>query len=139
VDKVSMGSSIEARVPYLDHRLVEFALAIPADVKYRDGVTKWVLKRVAERAGLDPALIYRPKRGFCGSSSNMLTPGLLARAEESILDSPLARHRFNLGFVRRMLAEQRASQADHSFRLWTLWNLVEWYRCYFEAPLKVRL
>ena len=89
VDKVTMGSSLEARVPYLDHKLVEFALAIPSEVKYRDGVTKWVLKRVAERVGLDRELVYRRKRGFCGSATNMLSPRLLARAEQDILDSPL--------------------------------------------------
>jgi asparagine synthase (glutamine-hydrolysing) len=135
VDKVTMGSSLEARVPYLDHRLVEFALAIPAEVKYRRGITKWVLKRVAERAGLDPQLVYRPKRGFCGSASNMLTPRLLERAEHDVLDSTFARERFDLGFVRRMFAEQRAGRADHNFRLWCLWNLVAWHACWLErAP-----
>jgi asparagine synthase (glutamine-hydrolysing) len=133
VDKVTMGSSLEARVPYLDHKLVELALAIPADVKYRDGVTKWVLKRVAERVGVARELIYRPKRGFCGSASNMLSPRLLARAEQDILDSPFARERFDLSFVRRMLAEQRAGRADHNYRLWTLWNLVAWHACWFEG------
>jgi asparagine synthase (glutamine-hydrolysing) len=132
VDKVTMGSSIEARVPYLDHKLVEFALAIPGQVKYRDGVTKWVLKRVAERAGLPRELIYRPKRGFCGSASNMLSPRLVDHAEAAILGSPLARERFNLAYVRRMLAEQRGGRADHLFRLWNLWNLVEWHACWFE-------
>jgi asparagine synthase (glutamine-hydrolysing) len=133
VDKVTMGSSIEARVPYLDHKLVEFALAIPWDVKYRKGVTKWVLKRVAERVGIDRDLIHRPKQGFCGSATNMLAPGMLARAEEAILDSPLVRERFSLGFVRRMFAEQRLSRSDHNFRLWTLWNLAEWHRCWFDG------
>lgn len=133
VDKVTMGSSLEARVPYLDHKLVEFALAIPADVKYRHGVTKWVLKRVAERAGLDRALVYRSKRGFCGSASNMLTPRLLDRAEHDILDSPLARERFELGFVQRMFDEQRSCHVDHNFRLWNLWNLVAWHACWFEG------
>ena len=133
VDKVTMGSSLEARVPYLDHKLVEFALAIPADVKYRHGVTKWVLKRVAERAGLDHELVYRRKRGFCGSASNMLTPRLLDRAEQDILDSPLSRERFELGFVRRMFDEQRSGRVDHNFRLWNLWNLVAWHACWFEG------
>jgi asparagine synthase (glutamine-hydrolysing) len=132
VDKVTMGSSLEARVPYLDHKLVEFALAIPADVKYRHGVTKWVLKRVAERVGLDRELVYRRKRGFCGSASNMLTPRLLDRAEQDILDSPLARERFELGFVQRMFDEQRSGRVDHNFRLWNLWNLVAWHTCWFE-------
>ena len=133
VDKVTMGSSLEARVPYLDHKLVEFALAIPADVKYRQGVTKWVLKRVAERVGLDRELVYRAKRGFCGSASNMLTPRLLDRAEQDILGSPLARARFDLDFVRRMFDEQRRGRADHNFRLWNLWNLVAWHACWFEG------
>ncbi len=132
VDKITMGSSIEARVPYLDHRLVELALAIPADVKYRDGVTKWVLKRVAERVGLQRALVARPKQGFCGSATNMLTPRLLEHAEARIVESPLARERFNLGYVRRLFEEQRARIEDHSFRLWTLWNLVEWHACWLE-------
>jgi asparagine synthase (glutamine-hydrolysing) len=133
VDKVTMGSSIEARVPYLDHKLVEFALAIPADLKYRDGVTKWILKRVAERVGLERRVIARPKQGFCGSASNMLTPRLLDRAEAAIVESPLARERFDLGYVRRMVAEQRAGRADHTFRLWNLWNLAEWHQCWFGS------
>ncbi len=101
-------------------------------MKYRHGVTKWVLKRVAERAGLDRELVYRKKRGFCGSASNMLTPRLLERAEQDILDSPLARERFELGFVRRMFAEQRSGRVDHNFRLWNLWNLVAWHACWFN-------
>jgi len=132
VDKVTMGSSLEARVPYLDHKLVEFALAIPAEVKYRRGITKWVLKRVAERAGLDRQLVHRAKRGFCGSASNMLNPRLLERAEQDVLDSSFARERFDLGFVRRMFAEQRAGRADHNFRLWCLWNLVAWHARWLE-------
>jgi asparagine synthase (glutamine-hydrolysing) len=133
VDKVTMGSSIEARVPYLDHHLVELALAIPADVKYRDGMPKWVLKRVAERVGLDRDLVYRRKRGFCGSATNMLTPGLLSRAEADIFDSRFAAAHFDLGFVRRMVNQQRAGKADHNFRLWNLWNLVAWHACWFEG------
>ena len=133
VDKVTMGSSLEARVPYLDHKLVEYALAIPAEVKYREGVTKWVLKRVAERVGVDRELVYRPKRGFCGSASNMLNPpGLLARAERDIADSPFARERFSPEYLRQMFVEQRAGRADHNFRIWTLWNLVAWHARWFQ-------
>ena len=132
VDKVTMGSSLEARVPYLDHKLVEFALAIPANVKYRNGVTKWVLKRVAERAGLDSELVYRSKRGFCGSATNMLSPRVLDHAEQEILSSAFARSRFDLGFVSRLFEEQRSARVDHNYRIWTLWNLVAWHACWFE-------
>ncbi|OLD61019.1 MAG: hypothetical protein AUI33_15010 [Ignavibacteria bacterium 13_1_40CM_2_61_4] len=121
-------------MPYLDHKLVEFALAMPGAVKYRHGITKWVLKQVAERVGLDRELIYRPKRGFCGSASNMLSPRLLQRAESDILDSSFARARFDLPFIRKMFAEQRDGRADHNFRLWNLWNLVAWHACWLETP-----
>jgi hypothetical protein len=70
----------------------------------------------------------------------MLSPWLLARAEQDIFDSPFAQARFDLGFVRRMLAEQRSGRADHNYRLWTLWNLVAWHACWFErspAPSRV--
>jgi hypothetical protein len=63
----------------------------------------------------------------------MLTPWLLDRAEQDILDSPLARERFELPFVRRMFDEQRGRRADHNFRLWNLWNLVAWHACWFEG------
>ena len=135
VDKVTMASSIEARVPYLDHKLVELALAIPAEVKYRDGVTKWVLKQVALRVGIDPSLVHRRKQGFCGSATNMFSPWLLRHAEPAILDSPLVRERMDRGFVHRLFEEQRAGRADHAFRLWTLWTLVAWHRCFFESPV----
>ena len=137
VDKVTMGSSIEARVPYLDHKLVELALAIPPHVKYRNGTTKWVLKRVAERVGLPHELVYRRKRGFCGSATNMLTPRLLDAAESAVFDSSLARERFNFPYLRRMFDEQRAGRADHAFRIWNLWNLVEWHARWFEVSAAV--
>ena len=131
VDKVTMGSSIEARVPYLDHKLVEFALAMPPDVKYRDGVTKWALKRVADRVGLDRALVERPKQGFCGSATNMLSPRLLRHAEDNILSSPLVRERFDAAYVRMLLREHRDGHYGHNFRLWTLWNLAAWHDQWF--------
>ena len=63
VDKLTMANAVEARVPFLDHELVELAMAIPADEKVRDGVGKHVLKRaVADLLPHD--LLWRPKQGF---------------------------------------------------------------------------
>ena len=63
----------------------------------------------------------------------MLTPWLLGQAEPAIRESPLARERFDMGYVERLFGEQRSGRADHAFRIWNLWNLVEWHRCWFEA------
>ncbi len=90
VDKMSMAQSIEARVPFLDHKVVELALSIPSSLKYRDGETKYVLKRAAD--GILPReIIYRQKAGFCGSSRNMLSPRLLEFSEQVIPDSSIIR------------------------------------------------
>jgi hypothetical protein len=62
----------------------------------------------------------------------MLSPRLLAEAESTILDSSLVRERLNTSFVRRMIAEHRAGQADHAFRLWNLWNLAAWHARWFD-------
>ena len=63
VDKLTMANSIEARVPFLDHELVELAMAVPRDEKIRDGIGKHVVKRAV--AGLLPDdLLWRPKQGF---------------------------------------------------------------------------
>src|SRR5207253_2665426 len=63
VDKMSMGVSLEGRVPFLDHKFVEFAMGIPAEVKVRNGTLKYILKK-AVRGVIPDELIDRPKQGF---------------------------------------------------------------------------
>jgi hypothetical protein len=62
---------------------------------------------------------------------------LLARAEQEIFDSPLARARFDLRFVARLFADQRTRKADHNFRIWNLWNLVAWHACWLEGARRM--
>ena len=103
-------------------------------MKYRHGVTKWVLKRVAERVGLDRELVYRQARLLRVGVQHAQSAPARARREEDILDSSFARARFDVGFIRKMFAEQRAGRVDHNFRLWNLWNLVAWHTCWLEIP-----
>jgi asparagine synthase (glutamine-hydrolysing) len=133
VDKMSMARSIEARVPFLDHKVVELALTIPSSLKYRDGETKYVLKRAAE--GILPReIIYRDKAGFCGSSRNMLSPRLLELSEEVLPGARVIREHFDVGVVQSLLADQRQRRADNSFKIWNLLNLALWHQHWLEDP-----
>jgi asparagine synthase (glutamine-hydrolysing) len=127
VDKVTMGSSIEARVPFLDHHLVEFSLQIPTEMKLREGRTKYVLKRAMEGI-LPDEIIHRPKQGFGAPVSEWFRGDLHRPALEGVLGSRLRGEGFfDYDHVRALFEEHRAGRRDHGWHLWTLYNLSRWY------------
>ena len=132
VDKMSMATSVEARVPYLDHELVEFAVAIPSSMKYSRGRTKHILKEAA--AGiLPPEVIDRKKTGFCGGASNMVSAPIVDYAQQVITGSDWLRSLVNVDVVQEMLGEHRSGRSDHGMAVWNLLNLAMWHRRWIEA------
>lgn len=131
VDKMSMATSIETRVPFLDHELVRFALSIPASLKYRGGQTKYILKAAA-RGIVPDEVIDRPKQGFCGSASNMLTGVLLDYTEKTVLNSTWLADVLKLSEVQPLFQAHRSGRQDAGAILWTLLNLVLWHRHWIE-------
>jgi asparagine synthase (glutamine-hydrolysing) len=131
VDKMSMAHSIETRVPFLDEDLVEFALTIPSNLQFKNGQTKYLLKKAA-RGIIPDEIIDRKKWGFCGSATNMLTSRLAAFAQERVRKSPLIRERFDIGEVNRLFDRHRSQARFNSFKIWNLLNLVLWHECWFE-------
>jgi asparagine synthase (glutamine-hydrolysing) len=128
VDKVTMSTSIESRVPYLDHRLVEFAMGIPEQVKVRNHQTKAVLKR-AVRGLIPDNIIDRPKQGFSAPASEWLRNEMAAETRSSLLDGEMVkRGYFNRDFVKDLLDAHQAGPADHGVELWNLYNVEMWHR-----------
>lgn len=132
VDKMSMAHSIETRVPFLDEDLVAFALAIPSELKIRNGESKYILKKAAEGI-LPDEIIYRRKMGFCGSATTMLTPRLTRFAHEAILSSALTADMFNRAYIERLFDDHARQRRFNSFKIWNLLNLVLWHNCWFPA------
>lgn len=133
VDKMSMAVSIEARVPFLDHRLVEFAFRIPQSLKLKHGEPKYIMKKAAEGI-LPDNIIYRKKQGFAAPSSEWLRSGKLSPiAEARILGSGLMKmNLFSKKYIQRLFEEHRTGTRSYGSQLWTLLVLAEWYAQHFE-------
>lgn len=131
VDKMAMGNSIETRVPFLDHELIEFALRIPPKFKQKNGINKYILKKVAEDF-LPHDIIYRKKIGFCGSTANMLTDRLFTLTKDLIDKSPLTKEVFRKSYLQSAMNQHRFGKPATSFRIWTLLNLCLWYNHWFD-------
>lgn len=133
VDKMTMATSVEARVPFLDHKLVEFAMALPRHFKYRDGETKYLLKRAL--AGVIPErVIKRRKKGFGAPINVWMLDRLGGFIEHTLFNSPLRKRGFfDYEFIAQLLKEQRARRVNYSFYLWSLLNLSLWYEQWIEG------
>jgi len=127
VDKIGMSVSIEPRVPFLDHRLVEFTMNLPMSLKVGDGVSKSLLKEAA-RGLLPDEIIDRRKMGFGAPMVEWLRGDFGRQVEDEIRRSRFF-DRFPLDrqAILDMLARHRASRADFALYIWTVYNAVAWY------------
>ena len=127
VDKITMAWGIEARVPFLDYRLVEYLMTLPRALKVKGWQAKYLLKEAL--AGVVPETVRRrPKKAFAAPVGDWLRNGLAPFARRVLLDSRL-RERGWLRFevLERMLDDHRSGRKDHGVRLWTLMSLCAWY------------
>jgi asparagine synthase (glutamine-hydrolysing) len=130
VDKMTMATSVEARVPFLDHKLVEYSMNIPWHLKIKNGETKYILKKAVE--GLLPDnIIHRKKIGFAGSGQNMLTPKILAYAKPYLLeyDDPYT----NRAYISDLVYEYERTGINYSMELWALINFKMWHKLWIAG------
>ena len=134
-DQMSMAASIESRVPFLDHKLVEFTARMPQSMKLRGGTTKWIL-REAMKGILPDEIIHRRKMGFPVPVGNWFRGAYKHVVDEYVL-SPRAMERgvFDNEFVNSLVARHNAGE-NHDERLWSLVNFEIWQRRFIdgEAP-----
>jgi asparagine synthase (glutamine-hydrolysing) len=132
-DNMSMATSIESRVPFLDHVLVEWAMSVPAKIEIHGTAGKRVLKKAVADL-LPDSIINRPKLGFPTPWSGWLAGEQLDSIERLCLESrSLNRGFFRREAVEKLFREHRARYQDHYDRIWRLLNLELWHRVCLEG------
>jgi asparagine synthase (glutamine-hydrolysing) len=133
VDKIGMAHSIEARVPFLDHRLVEFTMTIPANIKVPDKITtKSVLKKAVEPI-LPKNIIYRKKQGFAAPVKEWLRNEWYDYTESKIIESYFVKQGiFDKSNIQQILSVHKSGKRNLSTQIFSLLMLSLWHEKFFE-------
>jgi asparagine synthase (glutamine-hydrolysing) len=132
-DKMGMAASIEARVPFLDHHLVEFAARLPADMKIKGLQGKYILRKLMS-GRLPQSIVKRKKQGFPVPLNDWIRKDLKPMTID-LLDSPKIRNRgiLNKSFINRLLAEHLNHKGNHAHMLFTLMCFEMWCRIFIDG------
>jgi asparagine synthase (glutamine-hydrolysing) len=138
VDRMSMAVSLEARVPLLDHKLIEFVNSIPASLKLNGLETKHVFKQ-AIRDFVPAEILNRPKQGFGVPVDEWINQQLRERIHDTLTEQRTRERGYIApAYVQLLLDEHERGRRDHSTQLWTLFMLELWHRVVYEEKAVAR-
>ena len=134
VDRMSMATSLEVRVPMLDHQFVEWVTSLPVDWKFRAGARKHILKKLAARVGIPSEVIHRRKQGFQLPLVEWMRDELKARFWNVLLE-PRTQQRgyFKPSVVKSLIEEHVQGRRNRSGLLWRMLLLEMWHRNFMES------
>ncbi len=131
VDRMSMASSLEIRVPLLDHVLVEFMASLPGDWKLKGMTTKYIFRAALE--GLLPdKIVHRGKQGYSLPVKQLLRGDLKQYMVELLNDSSVIRDNMDVAYINRLIKEHCAMKHNHNHVLWALINIAIWHNRFFR-------
>lgn len=132
VDIATMANSLEARSPFLDHKVIEFAASLPASMKMRGFQTKSLLKKVAARL-VPREVVYRRKMGFGVPIGKWFREEMKGFVREVLLsERSLTRGIIKPAVLRQYVEEHTSAKRDHSFQLWAFLMLELWYQRFID-------
>lgn len=133
VDITSMANALEARSPFLDHRLIEFVVSLPSNYKLRGLTQKYIMKKIATKI-IPKENIYRTKQGFGVPIGQWFRGELKDYLCDNLLSSGfLKRGYFKSTATREMVEQHLSNKKDYGFQLWTLLMFELWHRRFMES------
>jgi asparagine synthase (glutamine-hydrolysing) len=137
VDRMSMATSLEVRVPMLDHEFVEWVASLPVDWKFRTGTRKYILKKLAERLGIPSQLLHRRKQGFQLPLVDWMRSEMKDQFLRVLLEPrTLQRGYFKPEAVRALVDEHARGRRNRSGMLWRMLVLELWHRNFMESETR---
>jgi asparagine synthase (glutamine-hydrolysing) len=131
-DRASMATSLEIRLPLIDHRLVDFSWQVPMSMKYREGKSKWLLREVLYQY-VPRSIIDRPKMGFSIPIAKWLRHELKEWAESFLNNQYIEQQNiFHASTIQTIWNQHLSGRYDHSHKLWALLMFQSWYQRYIE-------
>ncbi len=131
VDKMSMSTALEVRVPFLDHELVELTASLPGWFKLKGFTTKYILRQ-AIRGLVPDEVVFRGKQGYSLPVKNLLRGQLRPLMEELLRTSPLVKDYLRPSAVNTLMDEHLSGRQNHNHVLWALMNAALWHRRFLE-------
>jgi asparagine synthase (glutamine-hydrolysing) len=132
-DQMSMAASIESRVPFLDHKLVEFTARLPERMKLRGWNTKYILRR-SMKGVLPEPILKRSKMGFPVPVGSWFRGAFRHIIDEYVLsERAMSRNLFERAFVRGLVERHQTGAENHAERLWSLVNFEMWQRQFIDG------
>jgi asparagine synthase (glutamine-hydrolysing) len=133
VDKMSMATSLEVRVPFLDHEIAELCASIPANLKLKKLTTKYILRKTLKKHEFLPEnIIYRGKQGYSIPIKNWLREELKDYMIDLLENSPVIKENINGSYLSTLINEHLHLKHNHNHILWALINLSLWYKKFFS-------
>lgn len=138
-DKVGMAHSVEIRVPYLDLELVEFSTTIPPKFKMNGNLTKFILRKVAEKY-LPHDVIYRPKSGFGLPVEHWIRHELDAFIESNLSrEAIISTSIFDYNFIKALITDNKTGKVNASYNIWSLLAVQSWMNQFINTNQKFEL
>jgi len=136
VDRMTMANSLEARIPFLDHRLVEFAFSIPSNLKLRGLTLKYLVKKTMKGL-LSNEIVGRKKHGFGVPIRDWFKSDFIMRTTAEYLSDSTIKRRgfFEVEYIKQLIGEHKQGRADNSHKLWLIMVLEIWCRRFSDIKV----